>query len=377
MYPPFFQFVLPRVGQVALGVLLYLNFLQLPLLQLLAFSPLLFYGVPVLLILVLLWIARDPLGLGMVFAGYLTALYCLGTGLTIAARLLGGTVWNVWQAVWLRGTLPWAVVAVIFIAARLRAVHLYTTTYELHTTKPLPGGKLRIVQLSDIHPSAASAMNARRIPELRAAIEAARPDILVMTGDIFDEYTSQADFEAFCALFGELDVPLGKYCVLGNHDLFHHWKEPCYDRAALELAFARAGVRILEDSSITTGTPPVRVTGRKDYMATNGNRCPAATLARDDTHNFYTIWLDHEPREFKAAAAAGANVILSGHTHGGQVWPTSVVGVFAKNELNYGKKDITPTCAAIVSGGTGTWGYKFRNEGKTEIVVVEVTQVTQ
>ena len=45
----------------------------------------------------------------------------------------------------------------------------------------------------------------------------------------------------------------------------------------------------------------------------------------------------------------------------------------AKNERNYGKKQITDTCAAIVSGGTGTWGYKFRTQGRTEIVCVTIT----
>ena len=87
----------------------------------------------------------------------------------------------------------------------------------------------------------------------------------------------------------------------------------------------------------------------------------------------YTVWLDHEPRDFKNAAAAGADLILSGHTHGGQVWPAGAVGMVAKNERNYGRKHITDHCDAIVSGGTGTWGYKFRTQGRTEIVCAEIT----
>ena len=86
-----------------------------------------------------------------------------------------------------------------------------------------------------------------------------------------------------------------------------------------------------------------------------------------------TVWLDHEPRDFKNAAAAGADLILSGHTHGGQVWPAGAVGMVAKNERNYGRKNIADHCDAIVSGGTGTWGYKFRTQGRTEIVCAEIT----
>ena len=69
-------------------------------------------------------------------------------------------------------------------------------------------------------------MDHTRIPELKAKIEACRPDLLVLTGDIFDEFTEPEELDAFCKLFGELDAPLGKYYVLGNHDLFHHWREP-------------------------------------------------------------------------------------------------------------------------------------------------------
>ena len=67
---------------------------------------------------------------------------------------------------------------------------------------------------------------------------------------------------------------------------------------------------------------------------------------------------------------------MSGHTHGGQVWPAGAVGMVAKNERNYGQKeDHRYTATAIVSGGTGTWGYKFRTQGRTEIVCVEIKQV--
>lgn len=236
----------------------------------------------------------------------------------------------------------------------------------------LPNGRLTIVQVSDVHPRACAAMDHTRIPELKAKIEACRPDLLVLTGDIFDEFTEPEELDAFCKLFGELDAPLGKYYVLGNHDLFHHWREPSFGRADLERGFAAAGVRILEDTSVLLPCG-VRVVGRKDYLYTNGSRFTAAQLMPGGPDDHYTVWLDHEPRDFKNAAAAGADLILSGHTHGGQVWPAGAVGMVAKNERNYGRKHIADHCDAIVSGGTGTWGYKFRTQGRTEIVCAEIT----
>ena len=371
MYPPFFQFVLPRIGQAALAVVLYLNFLQLPPLAWLAPWPLLYYGLPLLLVALLGWFARDPLGLGIVLVGYLTAFYCLGNLAGLAARLLGDPVWTLWQVLWLEGVTPWLLTGLVWWRGNRRAVRLCTTRYRLTTQKPLPGGKLTIVQLSDIHPNPRAAMHRGRIPELRAAVEACRPDLLVLTGDLFDEYTEPEEFAAFCTLFGQLRAPLGKYYVLGNHDLFHHWREPSFDRAALETAMAKAGVRILEDTDVLV--QGVRVVGRKDYLYTGGNRFTAAQLLPDGPDAHYTVWLDHEPRDFKNAAAAGADLILSGHTHGGQIWPAGAAGMVAQNERNYGAKRLSG-CTAIVSGGTGTWGYRLRTQGKTEIVCVEVRQ---
>ena len=374
MYHPFFQFVLPRIGQAALDVLLYVNFLQLPPLQLVSAWPVLYYGLPLLLMLLLAYISRDPLGLGIVFTGHLVTFYCIGTGIALLMRRVGGTPQFVWRIFWLDGITPWLLTAFIMWWGRRRALKLCTTKYNITTHKRLPHGALRIVQISDVHPRACAAMDHTRIPELREKIAACRPDLLVLTGDIFDEFTAPEELETFCSLFGEIDAPLGKYYVLGNHDLFHHWREPSFGRADLEQGLAKAGVRLLEDTGVMLPCG-VRIVGRKDYLYTNGQRFTAAQLIPGGPDDRYTVWLDHEPRDFKNAAAAGADLILSGHTHGGQVWPAGAVGMVAKNERNYGRKNIADHCDAIVSGGTGTWGYKFRTQGRTEIVYVEIKQV--
>ena len=211
MYHPFFQFVLPRLGQAALDILLYLNFLQLPPLQLAAQWPVLYYGLPLVLMALLAYISRDPLGLGIVFVGHLVTFYCIGTGIGLVLRRVGGVPLTVWRIFWLGGITPWLLTALIMWWGRRRALHLCTTRYRLTTRKKLPGGQLRIVQISDIHPRSCAAMDHTRIPELREKIEACRPDLLVLTGDIFDEFTEPEELKAFCALFGALRAPLGKY----------------------------------------------------------------------------------------------------------------------------------------------------------------------
>lgn len=172
MYHPFFQFVLPRLGQVALDALLYLNFLQLPPLQLVARWPVLYYGLPLVLMGVLAYISRDPLGLGIVFAGHLVTFYCIGTAIGLALRRIGGTPLTVWHIIWLDGITPWLLTGLIMWWGRRRALRLCTTKYSLTTRKNLPNGRLTIVQVSDVHPRACAAMDHTRIPELKAKIEA-------------------------------------------------------------------------------------------------------------------------------------------------------------------------------------------------------------
>lgn len=376
MYHPFIQFTIPKVGQGLIAVVLYLNFLQLPFVAMFsAAMPLLYFGIPLLLMALLSYISRDPLGPGMVFAGHLTVFYFLCNGLSLLFRFVGGAPQQAWRVVYAGGLLPWLATGVLMLYGSYNAKKLRLTTYKLQTHKALPAPTLRLVQISDLHPGATT--NHTRIPELRAMIDSAAPDIIVFTGDIFDEYTQRAEFEAFCAFFGTLTPRWGKYFVYGNHDLGHHWREPSYDRAALESAFAKAGVRVLEDVAVLTQTtPPLRIVGRKDWLYTGHDRRTPASLLPGGADEIYTILLDHEPLELADDAKAGADLMLCGHTHGGQIWPAGLLTRLVRySDLNYGLKHYPPHSAAIVSGGTGTWGYRIRTEGKTELVAIEITSL--
>lgn len=371
MYPRFLQTTMPRVGQAALAALIYLYLLHIPLLQPLAGLPALYYGLPLAGVAALSWWSRNPLGPGIVAVAYFAALSYLCWGFDLLALRIGPWAVAVTRTVSLGGLTPALLTVLVIVFAYQRARRLCVTRYTVRTGKPLPGGRLRIVQLSDLHPNPKAALHRGRILELKEKIGALQPDMILLTGDIYDEFTPREEFDAFNRFLAELEAPLGKYLVYGNHDLFHHLTEPEYDRAAMEAGMAAAKVRVLEDVAVDAPSQPaVRIVGRKDYLFTQGRRAAPDTLCRPDGR--YTIWLDHEPRELKQAAAAGADLILCGHTHGGQIWPSGYAGRVV-NEMNYGRKQVG-SAVAITSGGTGTWGYRLRTQGKTEIVYIEVIQ---
>ena len=372
MYSHFIQFTIPRIGQGLVGLLLYLNFLQLPCFVWLRDSlPLLFWGLPLLLAVGVLYFARNPLGVGMVWAGVLTGVYVAGDLAGLVFRLLGGTADRVWRTVWAGGLLAWAVTLAWMLFARWRADRLCTTTYRLTTKKRLPGGRLRIVQVSDLH--AGSTMHAGRARELAERLAALEPDLLVLTGDIYDETTPRRDFAAFNQVFADVRARYGKFFIYGNHDLGHFFQESSFTGAEFSAAMAAAGVQILADRAVTVSADgiPLRIVGRRDWLFCRQRRRAAKELL-GGPDGVFTLWLDHEPRELRQAEAAGADLILCGHTHAGQLWPVGLVArLFRFNELNYGRKQLG-RATAIVSGGTGTWGYRLRTEGRTELVCVEL-----
>ena len=165
----------------------------------------------------------------------------------------------------------------------------------------------RIAQLSDIHHSPFLSE-----AEISAAVEQANSlhaDMVVLTGD----YVSYSrDYIAGCArAVGQLRAPFGVFAVLGNHD---HWM----DGAGLAAAFAEQGIRVLDNESlrIERGTSYIQLVGIDDLTTGRDDLFKALLdTRRDETR----ILLSHNPRIIREAARAGIDLVLSGHTHGGQI----------------------------------------------------------
>ncbi len=127
----------------------------------------------------------------------------------------------------------------------------------------------------------------------------AAPTLLVYR-DIFRRIPpSREELEAFCSLFGEIDAPLGKYYVLALIDLFHHWRSQASAVRDLERAWPKRAYACWKIPALCY--PAACASWRKDYLYTMATvYCrPVDSLAEPDDR--YTVWLDHEPRDFKNA----------------------------------------------------------------------------
>ncbi|WP_244524746.1 metallophosphoesterase [Trujillonella endophytica] len=224
---------------------------------------------------------------------------------------------------------------------------------------------LRIVTFSDGHLSAT--YGGRRFERLVETVNAQRPDVVAIVGDLVDGDVDELGREA--APLADLVSEQGVFFVTGNHEYF-------VDTTAWLRHLPTLGVDVLRNErvAIRRGTATVDLAGIDDRtaassgLAGHGADLDAALDGRDD--GVPVVLLAHQPVMVEQAQAAGVDLQLSGHTHGGQLWPfdyairldqPSVEGLSRHGDTQL-----------YVTSGAGYWGPPMRIGARPEITVVEL-----
>ena len=178
---------------------------------------------------------------------------------------------------------------------------------------------------------------------------------------------------AACEALGKLKTPYGVFFAYGNHD-DGYFRSGTFTGEELRKALTDNGVKILEDEAVllanSTQGNVCYIVGRKDASARD--RLSIEELTEELDPEVYTVVLDHQPTDFDAEAQAKVDLVLCGHTHGGHLFPTGLVGVwFGGNDLCYGK-DVREGSTFIVSSGISGWAMPFKTGCISEIVTVRV-----
>ncbi len=165
---------------------------------------------------------------------------------------------------------------------------------------------LKILQISDVHSGPFSPVE--RNLKIRSLAQGLGADLIVFTGDQLDRRPSDAG--RFVEGFAGLKAPLGVWGILGNHD---HSTDSDLAVWALE----RAGITPLVNDAVTLfrGDHPLALIGLDDLQSPDG---PDFDLIARQPHAFRLV-LCHQPNGWRPAVDAGAHLMLSGHTHGGQI----------------------------------------------------------
>lgn len=241
----------------------------------------------------------------------------------------------------------------------------------------LPGeGSFTIAQVSDLHNAEFGGGNR----ELLAILEEAEPDLIAITGDLID---SRRTDPAPALAFLEGAVELAPVCyVTGNHEF------RAYDAyQGLKSQMEELGVIVLENESMVLEEVPLRVIGlddpsfgvRSDPSATPEQILQGALTAlapQAGEEDLRTVLLAHRPEYVELYAQYGADLVLSGHAHGGQVRLPGVGGLYAPGqgflpEYTSGLYQIGET-SLVVSRGLGNSLFPLRVNNRPEVVLVRL-----
>ncbi|HLP02028.1 MAG TPA: metallophosphoesterase [Opitutaceae bacterium] len=256
------------------------------------------------------------------------------------------------------------VLATLALAQGLRAPVVREHEVTL-ANLPRTADGMTLAVVSDLH---LSSLIGRRWLEARIAqLDAIQPDAVLIAGDLVDSDIDHA--LPLTPVLRSLRAPRGVWLALGNHD--------AYAGAARVTEFAEsAGVQVLRNRSVELA-PGVRLAGiddpavlRRSHADREDRRVERAFAGTPPAGA--TLLLAHTPdrSDVTAAAEAGAGVMFCGHTHGGQIWPFSIL-VQRRFPLFTGRYEVDGL-TLFVGRGTGTWGPRMRLWHPGEILVVRL-----
>lgn len=258
--------------------------------------------------------------------------------------------------------------------------NLKTKTYDVKVDKQVEGtDSLKIVLLADIH--FGYSIGEKNAELLVNAINAQKPDLVCIAGDIFDnEYEGLKNPEKTASILRSIRSRYGVYACWGNHDLnepilagftFRSANED-YEDPRMTQFLKDANIRLLNDETVLIDDR-FYLTGRKDPSRCRkmaDTRKSPSQLTKSLDLSRPVIFMDHQPGELDEVASSGADLDLCGHTHDGQLFPLNIItGLVWENSCGYLKKG---NMHNIVTSGVGIWGPNMRTATNSEICAITV-----
>lgn len=280
--------------------------------------------------------------------------------------------WIVAGAYWITGsTLPrFSVAAVLFgvaLAATVYGLINATVVRVSRVTVKLPNlpeawqGRTAAL-VTDIHlgPLSGPTFLRRVIAKLRSV----KPNVVFISGDMFDGPTLGLD--QLVAPWREYSAPQGVFYVTGNHDEFA-------ERSLYLDPAKRVGLQVLNNEKVTLDG--LQLVGLHDSEAGNPKELREILNQVQIDRQEPSILLAHRPINLSVAEEAGISLQLSGHTHGGQLWPWNLLVSRIYGPAAHGLSRLK-NLQVYTSYGVGTWGPPLRIGTNSEIVLIQFEKET-
>ena len=237
--------------------------------------------------------------------------------------------------------------------------HVFETKYDIYTDKSLD---LKILLISDSH--IGTTFNGDGFYKEIEKLSKIDSDLVVIVGDYVDDDTKKTDMIKGTSSLSLLKPTYGVYFVFGNHDRgYSNYRD--FNSNDLVNELIKNNVRVLVDEVVEFDN--FYLIGREDRSKNRKNIDELVS----NLDNKYKIVLNHQPNDYDNEKDK-VDLVLSGHTHGGQLFPLGLVGmILGENDLDYGIKTIGNT-NFIVTSGISDWSIQFKTGTKSEYVIINI-----
>ncbi len=268
----------------------------------------------------------------------------------------------------LHGWLALTTTIVYLCVAYFLCNNIWQTDYAITTDKQV--GTLKVAMFADSH--ICNTFDGDGFKERLDEIIKQSPDILLIPGDFVDDDTDRESMIKACEALGKTDFKYGVWFAYGNHDKGYYGSEHRgFSAQELEDEMKKNNVHILQDEYELIDDR-FYIVGRKDKS--DKNRKDAVELTEKLDTSKYIIVMDHQPADYSREAESNADLVVSGHTHGGQFFPVTHVGEwFNINDRTYGYEKRNNT-EFIVTSGISCWAIRFKTGTKSEFVMIDINQ---
>lgn len=225
---------------------------------------------------------------------------------------------------------------------------------------------IKLVMISDLHVETSS--SSRYLEKAADKITSLHPDLILIAGDFAEGTLDPVTKDKLSQILSKLHARYGIYAVLGNHEYYGGESD-----GITEFLYSQ-DLTVLRDELTESIGGKIYIAGRHDYdsgRVLGGKRKPLAEILTGTDPSKPLILLDHQPRDISEAKQAGVDLMLSGHTHGGQLFPLQLTtkslfiidrGILQEEPFHL-----------IVSTGLGVWGPPIRTNSRSEIVEIDLT----
>lgn len=269
---------------------------------------------------------------------------------------------------------------VLTLYGGIHARQLTVNQQDVTVAKQVEGmSKMKVVLVSDFH--LGYSIGARDMEKMVRAINAQKPDLVVVAGDIYDnEYDAISNPEKIAKILKGIRSRYGVYGVYGNHDVSERLvggfttntsQNPKRD-SRMDGLMKKANITMLEDQSVLIDGK-IQLIGRLDgeKSGQKGNQRKSLEALMKGTDSSKPVFvLNHEPEHLKDYASEGVDLLMAGHTHAGQFFPLTITRSLTWE--NYWGIEKVGKATGAVTAGIGVYGPPLRLLSNSEIMVLNV-----